>query len=305
MSGQVGAGTVGIIGLGIMGGAFARNLMARGFKVVGYDLDPAICKAAAAAGVEIASSAADLAGKASDIITSLPSAKAVLASVKAIAAAKGKRCVVVEASTLSLPDKLEVEAILRASGHVALDCPVSGTGAQAAVKDLVIFASGDTKEIERLEPVFLGLGRKTFDLGAFGNGTRMKLVANHLVAIHNVATAEAMVLGMKAGLDPHQIVEVVRTGAGNSRVLELRGPMMAEAVYEPATMRAKTWKKDITVIGEFAASLDCPTPMFDTTRALYDSMLALGLGEQDTGAVCTVIEKLAGVKRTGRKAGRT
>lgn len=295
------AGMVGIIGLGIMGGAFARNLLASGFKVVGYDLDASICKAAAAAGVEIASSAGDLASKASDIITSLPSAKAVLASVKAVAAVKGTRCVVAEASTLSLPDKLAVEAILRAGGHVGLDCPVSGTGAQAAVKDLVIFASGETKEIKRLEPVFLGIGRKTFDLGAFGNGTRMKLVANHLVAIHNVATAEAMVLGMKAGLDPHQIVEVVRTGAGNSRVLELRGPMMADAVYEPATMRAKTWKKDITVIGEFAASLDCPTPMFDTTRALYDSMLALGLGEQDTGAVCTVIEKLAGVERAGRK----
>jgi len=296
------AGTVGIIGLGIMGGAFARNLIAAGWKVVGLDIDEATRKRAAADGVQVVAGVDELTERATDIITSLPSAKAVLDTIAAIAAVKGRRCVVVETSTLSLTDKLALAAMLEKAGHVALDCPVSGTGAQAAVKDIVVFASGDSQEIARLQPMLAGFSRKSFNLGALGNGTRMKLIANHLVAIHNVATAEAMVLGMKAGLDPHQIVEVVRTGAGNSRVLELRGPMMAEAVYEPATMRARTWKKDIAVIGEFAAALDCPTPMFDTTRALYDSMLAMGLGGQDTGAVCTVIERMAGLERKPGKA---
>lgn len=298
------AGTVGIVGLGIMGGAFARNLVAAGWTVVGYDVDKATSKAAQKAGVQLAGSLEDLATRASDIITSLPSAKAVFQTIRAIASVEGRKHTVVETSTLSLPDKLELARLLDERGHVMLDCPVSGTGAQAAVKDIVVFASGEARHVERLEPLFAGFSRQSFDLGAVGNGTRMKLVANHLVAIHNVATAEAMVLGMKAGLDPHQIVEVVRTGAGNSRVLELRGPMMADGVYEPATMRSRTWKKDIAVIGELAASLDCPTPLFDTTRALYDSMLALGLGEQDTGAVCTVIETMAGLKRKPKKPGR-
>ena len=163
-----------------------------------------------------------------------------------------------EASTLSLADKLAFKEILEKAGHTALDCPMSGTGAQAAVKDLVVYASGDAAAIARLEPAFLGFARKVFDLGAYGNGSKMKFVANHLVAIHNVAAAEAMVLAMKAGLDPRQTVEVIASGAGTSRVFELRAPMMAANSYLPATMRSTTWKKDLTVIGEFASSPRLP-----------------------------------------------
>ena len=107
-----------------------------------------------------------------------------------------------------------------------LDCPISGTGSQAKVKDIVVYASGDARAIRKLKPLFAGFSRGVHDLGAFGNASRMKYVANLLVAIHNVATAEAMVLGMKAGLDPKAIFETIKTGAGNSRVFELRGPMM-------------------------------------------------------------------------------
>ena len=170
-----------------------------------------------------------------------------------IARAKAPKRTVIEASTLSLDDKMAFKDILEKAGHTALDCPMSGTGAQAAVKDLVVYASGDTAAIRRLEPAFLGFARKVYDLGAYGNGSKMKFVANHLVAIHNVAAAEAMVLAMKAGLDPHQTVEVIGSGAGTSRMFELRAPMMADNTYLPATMRSTTWKKDLTVIGDFAS----------------------------------------------------
>jgi L-threonate 2-dehydrogenase len=140
------------------------------------------------------------------------------------------------------------------------------------------------------------------NLGTFGNGTKMKLVANLLVAIHNVAASEAMVLGMKAGLDPHQIVDVIGSGAGTSRVFELRAPMMAANNYLPATMRSRTRKKDMTVIGDFASALDCPTPLFSLTGALYDAALAMGRDAEDVGAVCTVLEAMAGLKRPVGKA---
>ena len=146
--------------------------------------------------------------------------------MRAIVAAKVPRRVVIEASTFALDDKTRAERELGAAGHVTLDCPVSGTGAQAKVKDLVIYASGDSGAIRKLRPLFLGYGRRVDDVGAFGNGSRMKYVANLLVGIHNVASAEAMVLGMKAGLDPRQVFELVRAGAGNSRIFELRAPMM-------------------------------------------------------------------------------
>ena len=120
---------------------------------------------------------------------------------------------------------------MRKAGHVMLDCPVSGTGAQAKVKDLVVYASGDAAEIKKLRPIFAGFTRAVHDVGAFGNGSRMKYVANLLVAIHNVASAEAMVLGMKAGLPPQLIFDLVTAGVGNSRIFELRAPMMVKNNY--------------------------------------------------------------------------
>ncbi len=158
---------------------------------------------------------------------SLPHPNALDATVAAIVAAKVGPRVLVEASTFTLDDKLRAERALREAGHTLLDCPVSGTGSQAKVKDIVVYASGDPKAIRRLKPLFADFTRGVHDLGAFGNASRMKYVANLLVAIHNVATAEAIVLGMKAGLDPQAIYDTIRTGAGNSRVFELRGPMMA------------------------------------------------------------------------------
>jgi 3-hydroxyisobutyrate dehydrogenase-like beta-hydroxyacid dehydrogenase len=221
----------------------------------------------------------------------------VLDTAEAIARADARGCTVVEASTLALRDKMAFKEIVEKAGHTALDCPISGTGAQAAVKDLVVYASGDSAAVRRLEPAFLGFARKVFDLGAYGNGSKMKFVANHLVAIHNVATAEAMVLAMKAGLDPRQTVEVVAAGAGTSRVFELRAPMMAANAYLPATMRSTTWKKDLTVIGEFASDLGCPTPLLGLAATLHSATLAMGHGEEDSAAVCAALESMAGLKR--------
>lgn len=289
--------TVGIIGLGIMGGAMARNLQAGGFQVVGFDPDAKAMAAAKAIGVDVVSSATLVAERAQDIIVSLPSAKAVIETAHVIAGVKSKKCTAIETSTLSLADKTAFSKILADAGHIALDCPLSGTGAQAQSKDLVVFASGDAAEIMRLDQLFLGFARKVQNLGPFGNGSKMKFVANLLVAIHNVASAEALVLGMKAGLDPKQIVDVVSSGAGTSRVFELRAPMMADNNYLPATMRSRTWKKDMTVIGEFASALDCPTPLFAATGALYDAALSLGRDAEDVAAVCVVLEMMAGIKR--------
>ena len=299
-----GKGVVGIIGLGIMGGAFARNLAAAGWHVIGYDVDTKARRALAKAGVTIASGTAEVAREAPTIITSLPHPSALAATAEAIAKAGVKRRVIVEASTFTLDDKTKAEERLRAAGHVMLDCPVSGTGSQAKVKDMVIYASGDKRTIAALQPMFTDFSRKTYDLGAFGNGSRMKYVANLLVAIHNVASAEAMVLGMKAGLDPKTIFEMVTSGAGNSRVFELRAPMMVKNRYDEATMKIKIWQKDMAVIGEYAAMLGCPTPLFSATLPIYAAAMSNGHGADDTAAVCAVLEAMAGVTRKGKGKGR-
>src|SRR6201994_3356558 len=200
-------GKVGGVGLGIMGGAFAHNLVAAGWRVCGYDIDPARRRALARAGVEIARDVQALAAEVPTIITSLPKPAALDATVAAIVTADVRPHVIIEASTFTIDDKLKAERTLRKAGHVMLDCPVSGTGAQAKVKDLVIYASGDRQAIRRLRPLFAGFARAVHDLGAFGNGSRMKYVANLLVAINNVASAEAMVLGLKAGLDAQTVFD--------------------------------------------------------------------------------------------------
>jgi 3-hydroxyisobutyrate dehydrogenase-like beta-hydroxyacid dehydrogenase len=293
-------GKVGIVGLGIMGGAFAKNLVDAGWRVVGYDVDPARRRALARAGVEIAKDASALAAEVATIITSLPKPAALDATVEAIIAAGVRPRVIVEASTFAIADKLRAERALRRAGHVMLDCPVSGTGAQAKTKDLVIYASGNSRAIRRLRPLFAGFTRAVHDLGAFGNGSRMKFVANLLVAINNVASAEAMVLGLKAGLDAKTVLEMVRSGAGNSRVFELRAPMMVNDRYDDPTMKISVWQKDMAVIGEFARELGCPTPMFDATVPVYAKAMKSGHAEHDTAAVCAVLETAAGVRR-GKK----
>jgi 3-hydroxyisobutyrate dehydrogenase-like beta-hydroxyacid dehydrogenase len=290
-------GRVGIIGLGIMGGAFARNLIADGWIVAGVDTDPARRKDMAKAGVSVSDSVKELVAEVSVIVTSLPSPAALHAVAQDIADAKAKPLVVIEASTFALDDKLAAEKRLRRAGHTMLDCPVSGTGAQAARKDLVVYASGDEKAIRKAMPVFAGFSRKTENLGAFGNGSKMKYVANLLVAIHNVAAAEAMVLGMKAGLEPEQIFKFANGGAGQSRMFEIRGPMMVKDDYTEATMKNYVWQKDMAVIGEFAARLGVPTPLFSATLPVYASAMSVGYAEQDTGAVCGVLERMAGMKR--------
>ena len=287
--------TVGVVGLGIMGGAMARNLVAAGWRVLGYDIDAVRCAELAAAGVTICADAAAVAREAPVLLFSLPSPAAALAAAQAIAASGAERRVVIEASTLTLKDKLAIEAALRSAGHVALDCPISGTGAQAITKDLVIYASGDAQSIEACRPLFAGFSRAVHDVGAYGNGSKMKFVANLLVAIHNVASAEAMVLGVKAGLDPRQIVDLVSAGAGTSRVFELRAPMMAARNYLPASMRVEIWQKDMAIISQYATELGCPTPLLSATMPIYASAMANGHAAEDTAAVCAVLEKMAGL----------
>ena len=147
MSAATPRGQVGVIGLGIMGGAIAKNLAAAGWQVIGFDIAKDRCDEAKHAGVEIAHDAVAVAAKATNILVSLPKPEALAATVDALGAATLPRRVIAELSTFSIEDKTQAEAALRAAGHVMLDCPLSGTGAQARTKDLIVYASGDAQAI--------------------------------------------------------------------------------------------------------------------------------------------------------------
>ena len=287
---------VGIVGLGIMGSAMAGNLMRAGYRVIGYDVLARRRREHRRAGGQVALSCRDVGRQAGVVICSLPSSEALRQTAAEFAEARRPPQIVVETSTLPLAVKQAARRTLGARGTILLDCPLSGTGSQARVKDLVVYASGDRRAYRRVVPILDAFARAHYHVGAFGAGSKMKFVANLLVAVHNVAAAEALVLAMKAGLDPAVVVKVIGDGAGSSRMFQVRGPMMVKGDYSHALMKLEIWQKDMTIIADFAREVGCPTPLFAATAPIYTAATKAG-GGRDTAAVYAVLQRMAG----GRK----
>ena len=285
---------IGFLGLGIMGSAMSANLMTAGFEVLGFDPSEAGRLLLEQAGGRSLGSATEVAAQADVIICSLPDAAALMVAATAIAAAGPKSLVVVEASTLDVQDKMAARDLLAASGVVLLDCPLSGTGAQAVLKDLSIYSSGPPEAVARLAPVFDGFAKANYYLGEFGNGMKMKLMANLLVAIHNVSTAEALLFGERMGISAEQAVKVLSDGAGGSRMLDVRGPVMADRRWDKATMKVGIWQKDMQLINAALALTGTPAPLFAATRPIYDAAVSAGHAEHDTAAVFDVLARMCG-----------
>ena len=305
--------TIGVIGLGIMGSAMAANLVKAGHQVLGFDLVPERRSAHRRTGGLVARSVADVGRRADVIICSLPSPGALIDVATELSALKKRpsaalgtgRSIFVETSTLPIDVKHEARRLLARAGITALDAPLSGTGSQAKVKDIVVYASGPRAAYKTAAPVMGGFARGHYYIGPFGDGSKMKFVANLLVAIHNVAAAEALVLAMKAGLDPALTLKVIGDGGGSSRMLQVRGPLMVKGDYREATMKLDVWQKDMKAIADFAKDVGCPTPLFATTAPFYIAALAQGRDAEDTGAVCAVLEEMASYTRPAkRRSGR-
>lgn len=288
---------VGIIGLGRMGGAMSGSLRAAGYTVVGHDIDDAKVTAFARDGGQPSDSPAEVARDCPRILTCLPSSRALDAVVADLAASRHEQLIVAETSTLPVAVKERARDTLAGTGAVMLDCTLSGTAAQARERDLSVYGSGDADAFERMRDIFDAVARSTHYLGAFGAGSKMKFIANLLVAIHNLSTAEALVLAMKAGLDPETVVRVVGDGAGSSRMLEVRGPVMVEQRYDDAAASLQMFAKDLDIIGAFAAEVGAPTPLLAAVQPFYTAAMAQGRAEQDAAALCAVLEAMAGHRR--------
>jgi 3-hydroxyisobutyrate dehydrogenase-like beta-hydroxyacid dehydrogenase len=280
-----------------MGSAIATNLMRAGYDVIGYDLLAVRRRRHVRAGGRAADSAVGAGHHADVVICSLPSSKALQQVAKELATASRVPRIIIETSTLPIEVKESARERLAARGATLLDCPLSGTGAQARVKDVVVYASGNRAAYRRAVPVLEGFARAHYYVGPFGAGSKTKFVANLLVAIHNVAAAEALVLAMKAGLDPSLTLKVVGAGVGSSRVLQVRGPMMVRGDYSKPMATLAVFKKDLEIIGKFSRALGSWTPLFITSRPIYAEALAQGRDQEDTASVCAVVERRAKYRR--------
>jgi L-threonate 2-dehydrogenase len=287
---------VGVVGVGIMGSAMASNLLRAGHRVTGFDIDASKTEALADLGLLAVPGPVDVAATSEIVIFSLPSVAALHSVTEELAGSVFPGLLALETGTLPLDDKEQARDRLKESGVELMDVPMSGTGLQAEAAKLVVFASGSRRGFERARPVFDAIGRSSHFLGEFGNGSKMKYIANLLVAVHNLATAEAHVLGIAAGMDPATVQRVMEDGVGSSKIFEIRGPMMVADQYPPAA-RLDIIAKDADLIADFARSVGAPTPLLEAALHVYEDASAAGLGDLDAAALCRYLEQSAGLTR--------
>ncbi|HEV8457527.1 MAG TPA: NAD(P)-dependent oxidoreductase [Methylomirabilota bacterium] len=283
--------TIGIVGLGLLGHAVASRLIKAGHAVVGFDLLPARVEALTALGGTAAPSAAAVAQSAEAVCTLLPSLATVEeATLGAGGIVSGARpgLTVIQMSTISptLTKRLAEEVAARGLGF--LDCPVSGSSAMVERGDGIIFVGGERALYERWRPVLESVLPRAVHVGRAGQAMVLKLVANLLVALHSAAAAEALTLARRAGLDLGVALDVLTASAANSRMLELRGPMIARGEF-PAQMKLDLFMKDLHLMQEAAAAAGAPLPLTDLAERLYAAAQAAGHGSEDLAVVVTAL----------------
>ncbi|MCX2963224.1 NAD(P)-dependent oxidoreductase [Gordonia sp. SW 21] len=291
---------IGVVGLGIMGSAISKHLLRRGYPVSGFDVDKQRLDEFASAGGDSRTCAADVAENSDIVIASLPSAAALRVITDELKEAKAPGLVLVETSTLDAADKIVARDELSDVGVVVLDCPLSGTGAQARDGDLVAFVSGDEQATDDVAPVLETFCRETVRLGEFGAGTTTKLIANLLVAVHTFAAAEALTLADRAGLRLEQIISALAGSAADSRMLQVRGPVIARRSWQEPSMRLELFLKDLALITSFAQSVDAQLPLFTTTQEYFRQAADAGLGSYDSAAVAALLRDESGDLDAGR-----
>ncbi len=280
--------TVGIVGLGIMGTAYATHLVAAGEQVLGADPLPEARKGLAGLGGTAHEAAGEWLADCDPVILSLASPAALRTVTGILQKALRPGQIVLETGTFRLADKERARDALDEAGITLLDCTVSGTGAQAIAKDIVMMASGPPEAVARARPVMTLFTRKVIEAGPFGAGTRLKFVANHAVALHNSAAAETLNYAMTLGLDRDVVYDMLSTGAGQSKMSDLRMPLMMSGDYEPPTASLKMFDKDLSIIAEDIERIGAATPLFDVCVELYDRAKARLPETHDTAAVYEV-----------------
>lgn len=290
---------IGVIGLGNMGGALAASLLRAGVPTWGFDVDDRRLGRFEADGGRRASSPTDVAASCDTVVTSLPSVRAldeVVTGDDGLATGPRRDLTVIETSTLPIDAKEAARERLAEVTAVMLDCPVSGTAAQARVGDLVVFASGDREAVERVAWVFETVGRSWHHVGDFGVGSKMKYIANLLIAVHNLAAAEALVLARKAGLDPEMVHAVISDSAATSRMFEVSGRLILDGAYADGEAKMEILHKDLQIIRSFATDVRAPTPLMAVTAEFYTAAMALGMSSMEDAGVAVLLERLAALR---------
>ncbi len=291
---------IGYIGLGVLGSAMVPNLIKSGFEVIGYDVRPEVLEELGKLGMTVACSPKDTAERSDVVITCLPTIKVLLdvfGGDDGIDKADKADQIVIETSTFPVDAKEKAKAFMEAAGKHLLDCPVSGNRILAVKKQLTAFGSGDEAAYHEVEDIIQGFASRTFYVGEFGSGMKMKFCANILNLVHNSVAAEVMVLGMKSGLDPEIIHSVISGSGSSSSIFETRGAMMANNNYDHEGMNFSIPIKDSRFISDHAHQMRVPTPIYHVALQSYYAAVAQGHFDEDAAAVCAAMERAANFER--------
>ena len=290
---------VAVVGVGLLGSAVSGVLLDAGHEVVGYDVLPEKLAALQARGGRAAASAAEAARSAQPVFVVLPTLESVEQAITGPAGVlegASDRTVIIQMSTISPELAVHMDEAARARGAALLDAPVCGTSGMVAKRDCVITVGGEKGAFERCRPILEAIAKKVFHVGHVGSGSFLKLVTNLVMGLNGVVLAEGLTLARRAGLDPAQTVEILRHGAAASKILEVRGPLMAEGRFDPL-MKVDLFLKDIRLIVEAAQALHVPVPLTGTMQQLYTAAFAAGQAKDDLAGIVRVYEAMAGMPR--------
>jgi 3-hydroxyisobutyrate dehydrogenase len=285
--------TVGFVGVGKIGLPISENLVKSGYRVLGYRRG-SLAEFEKVGGVA-ARSPADIGAQTDIVFSCLPSSQAleeVVQGANGLLASARRGQVIVELGSHPVPDKERHVAPLAAKGAVFLDGEVSGTPGMVSARKAVIYLAGDKEACAKVERYVQGFADSCLYFGKFGAASRVKLVNNLLVAIHIAATAEAMALGLKAGVDVELMIKAIAGGSGGSTQFGIRAPWMAQRRFLPAQGTVPALQHYFDMIGDFADSVGVATPLLDRATELYAKFVEMGLGEQDAAAMVDVIAGL-------------
>jgi 3-hydroxyisobutyrate dehydrogenase-like beta-hydroxyacid dehydrogenase len=290
---------IGIVGVGLLGAAVASRLLAAKYEVTGYDTRPDQVSALRGDGLRAARSIAEAADGADAVFTILPSLEAVDAVVRGpggVLETAGRGTAVLQMSTISPGLARSLGEAARATGVEFLDTPMSGTSSMVARGDCTIYVGGDAALAGRCRPIFDAVARRTVHVGDVGSASLAKLATNLLVGLNTAALAEALVLGAKGGLDPVTLVNIFKESAAGSRMVDVRGPLMAERRFEPQ-MKIDLFLKDFKLMLEEGQHLGVALPLTSLAQQLSIATSASGHGLEDLAAVIKTLERLAGIER--------
>ena len=294
-----------IIGLGVLGSAITEYLLKSDFEIYGFDiLSEALTRFDSFENFHACGSVAEAFSKQENILLCLPYPANLDSVMQAMPDQKdlgknsdGTEPLVIELSTLPVDAKQKALSLARDKQIRMVDSPVSGNRIVALQGKLSAYLSGDKEDIQAAKPVLKAFCQKVTEVGAFGNGSKMKLIGNILNLVHNSVAAEVIVLGMKVGLEPDLIHKAISGTFSSSAVFESRGKLMVENDYSVEGMNFSTPLKDSDFITKLAKDNFVPLPIYQVALQYYLAAMAQGYQDMDAAAVCAVIEKNTNLSR--------